>query len=252
MKIEKIKKTGSKYTLTLDNGQKIITYDNVILKNNLLFSKKIDEKDLNKILEDTNYYQMYNKVVNLISQRLRSEKEIREYLTKNSVLKKEQNKIIQELKKIDLINDYKYAKAYTNDKINLSLDGPYKIQKHLEKNKIDQDIIIKVINEINQTTIDEHLKKIISKKTNTTIKKSEYAFKQKLTQYLINQGYSSSDIKKHLENIHIKPSGDEMEKIYNKLQKKYDGEKLIYNLKNKLYAKGYKIEDINNFINQKL
>ena len=35
MKITKISKTGSKYKITLDSGEVIDTYDDVILNNNL-------------------------------------------------------------------------------------------------------------------------------------------------------------------------------------------------------------------------
>ena len=37
--------------------------------------------------------------------------------------------------------------------------------------------------------------------------------------------------------------------IYQKLQKKYTDEKLLYYLKSKLYSKGYTTEQINEFIN---
>ena len=50
MKIEKIKKLKSgKYKLELDNDQSIITYDDVILKNNLLYNKEIDNDKLNEL-----------------------------------------------------------------------------------------------------------------------------------------------------------------------------------------------------------
>ena len=50
MKIEKIKKSGSKYKITLDNGEVISTFDDVILENNLLFDKNIDSSLLNKFI----------------------------------------------------------------------------------------------------------------------------------------------------------------------------------------------------------
>lgn len=248
MKIVKIKKAGSKYKITLDNGDIITTYDNVILKNNLLYSKSIDEKLLDKINNDNIYYQSYNKIVDMIARRLRSKYEIKQYLIKNKVLEKDINKIIAELEKIGLVNDYNYALAYTNDKMNLSLDGPYKIKKHLQQHKIDSEIINDIISKIDQNKVNEHLNKIILKKINTNIKVSEYVFKQKLKNYLLNQGYSLVDIEKNLEKINIKPKEDEMKKIYNKLSKKYKDDKLLYNLKAKLYNKGYTQEEINNFI----
>ena len=68
MEIKNIKKLKSgKYKLELNNDKKIVTYDEVILNRNLLFNKNIDEDLLNKIEIDTNYYDVYTKVLKYIS-----------------------------------------------------------------------------------------------------------------------------------------------------------------------------------------
>jgi len=253
MKIEKIQKKGSKYKITLDNGEVINTYDDVILENNLLYDKNIDSDLLNKINTDTIYYESYNKAIKMISRRLRSEFEIRKYLDKCMVLEEDKEKIISTLKRIGLIDDFRFAKAYTNDKINLSLDGPYKISRNLEGFKVDSSIIHEVISNIDENIVLEHLNKIINKKVNSNTKYSEFVLKQKLMTYLVNLGYDSSMIKSCLDNIHINNdvSFREMEKIYLKLSKKYSDDELYYKLKNKLYSKGFKMEEINKFIDEK-
>ena len=86
MKIEKIKKLNSgKYKIELDDKNKIITYDDVILKHNLLFNKDIDSSKLNELNIDTKYYDIYNKCVKYISVRIRSIYEIKEYLRKKEI-----------------------------------------------------------------------------------------------------------------------------------------------------------------------
>ena len=122
MKIEKYEKIGSsKYRLYLENGEVIDTYDDVILKNNLLYKKEIDGELFNQLNNDTKYYDIYNKCVKLISIRLRSEKEIDEYLDKNNILVEQKNKIISELKNNGLINDKQFTRAFIVDKINFKL-----------------------------------------------------------------------------------------------------------------------------------
>ncbi len=252
MKIEKIKKSGSKYKITLDNGEVISTFDDVILENNLLFDKNIDSSLLNKINTDTTYYEIYNKVLMMISRRLRSEHEIREYLDKTMVDINDKEKIIDNLKRIGLINDYNFAKAYTNDKINLSLDGPFKIAKELESHNIDSSIINEMI-DIPSEVIDERLDKIISKKVKANKKYSGFVLKQKLIVYLVNLGYGRSDINRHLSLITL-DNGlmfKEMEKFYKKYALKYNGDELYLKFRNKLYSKGYSLEEINEFVNKK-
>ena len=77
MKIKNIKKVGTKYKLILDSGEIITTNEHVIINSNLLYTKKITEKQLNKIKEETIYYENYDKILKMINRKIRSEYEIR-------------------------------------------------------------------------------------------------------------------------------------------------------------------------------
>ena len=60
MNIIKIKKLkNGKYKITLNNGEILELYDDVILKNNILFKKEISDELLNDVNKDNNYYFYY-------------------------------------------------------------------------------------------------------------------------------------------------------------------------------------------------
>lgn len=246
MHIKSIKKKGSEYLIILDN-ETLKVNEEVLINNNILYSKKLSNKDIKKIKEETVYYENYSKALKMINRKMRSEKEIRKSL--KDISKEEIDKIIDKLKEINLLNNEVYAESYVNDKINLSLDGPYKIKKELELNDIESEYIEKALEKFTQDLIDEKLEKLINKKLKTN-KDTEYIFKQKTALYLLNLGYSKEDINSHLENIKIDNSNleKEMEKIYNKLKTKYEGYTLKNKLKQKLYLKGFNNDEINNFI----
>lgn len=250
MKIKSIKKIKNKYNIVLENNEIITTNDHVIINNNLLYDKKLTQKELAKIKEETIYYENYDKILKMINRKLRSEFEIRKILNKNEVSEIDQNKMIDNLKEIGLINDEVFAESYTNDKINLTLEGPYKIKKELEDHQIDSIYIENALNNFTQNLIDEKIEKIINKKIKSNNKDTDHIFKQKISLYLSNLGYSKEDINNHLENIKLDNSKleKEMEKIYNKLKTKYQGYTLKMKLKQKLYIKGFTNEEINNFI----
>lgn len=250
MKIINIKKIGNKYKIILDNGDVITTNDHVIVNSNILYQKKITEKQLEQIKTETTYYENYDKILKMINRKIRSEYEIRQTLKKNQVSTEDTDKMIQKLKDINLINDELFAESYTNDKINLTLDGPYKIKQDLEANNIDNIYIEKALSNFTQDQIDTKLEKIINKRLKANHKDTDYIFKQKTSVYLTNLGYSREDITHHLDNLKIDNSKleKEMEKIYNKLKTKYDGYTLHNKLKQKLYSKGFTNEEINNFI----
>ena len=250
MKIKNIKKKGNKYQIVLDNGEDLIVNDHVLINNNLLYKNKITAKDLDQIKKETVYYEHYSKVLNMLNRKKRSQYEIASYLNKNNVSQEESDKIINHLKEIGFINDEEYAESYINDKIGLTLDGPYKIKKELEEKHIDDTYISNVLEIFTDDLIDEKIDRLINKKLKANNKDTEYIFKQKMTLYLSNMGYSKDDIYSHLDSIKIdnKHLEKEMEKIYEKLKQKYSGYTLQNKLKQKLYAKGFKSEEINDFI----
>lgn len=248
MKIEKIKKTGSKYKIVFDDNTVLKTYDDVIINSGLLFSKDIDAEDLNKLNIDTNYYDIYYKTVNYITRKLRSEKETIEFINKNNVNDKDKKEVIKKLKEIGLINDANFVKAYISDKINLSNDGPDKIRKSLLEHDISSDIIDENIDKIDNQLIKEKLIKLITKKISNT-KYSGYVLRQKIINDFINLGYSRELINEVYDNISINKT-DLLKKEYNKLYKKlcvkYSGYELENKIKTKLYQKGFTMDEINN------
>ena len=199
MKIKEIKKNkNGKYKIILDNDEIINTYDDVILNNGLLFHKEIDSELLNKLNAETNYYEIYNKTIKFIEKKLRSKKEIITFLNKNKVGESDKEKIINKLESIKLINDELFANAYSQDRINLSSDGPYKIINDLRKNDISEEII-EIIDEnkcSNSNIINNEYKKIYTKFS----KKYEGIELERLIKNkLIQKGFSSEEI----ENIEV-------------------------------------------------
>ena len=255
MKIEKIKKLNSgKYKIELDDKNKIITYDDVILKHNLLFNKDIDSSKLNELNIDTKYYDIYNKCVKYISARLRSEKEISIYLDKFNLEESDKTKIIEDLKNIGFINDTNFTKAYISDRIYLSNDGIEKIRKNLLEHNIDSNLIEEELSKIDKNVIKEKLTKLISKKIKSNHKDSNYIMRKKIYNDIINLGYSSEDFNECYESLETDDNSNlkrEFDKWYKKLSTKYNGEEIYYKIKQKLYQKGYNISDIDILIQEK-
>lgn len=250
-KIQKLK--NNKYNLIID-GEKIITYDNVILDNNLLFKKEINKDLYNKIIEDTNFYDVYNVVVKYILKKRRSEKEINEYLKKYNLESNKKNIIVSKLKSINLIDDIGFCKAYINDNIYLSKKGINKIKTELLNHNIPINIIEKELKRVDNNLFDERLNKLIIKKINSNHKYSNSFLKQKILNEMINLGYDKEKILK-IVNENLSDDDNilekEFEKLHIKLSKKYNNLELYKNIKAKLLYKGFNIEDINNIIEKK-
>lgn len=254
MEVKNIKKLRSgKYELTLVSGEKIITYDEVIIKNNLLYKKDISDSELEEIEKINSFYDIYNKAIKYISKKMRSTREIKEYIEKNDLSSKEEEELINKLKKIGLINDDMYVKAYVSDKIHLTSDGPTKIKNELLKNNIKEEIIDDELSKIDEEYLINKLKKIINKKVKTS-KTSSYNTRQKIYSELTNMGYS----KELIDECYNDDRDEEgfLERDFNKIykdisKKETDENKIFLKIKQKLYQKGYKLEQIDKIINEK-
>lgn len=252
MKIKQIKKQGTKYKIILENNEIITTYDEIILANNILYKKEIDETLIQKITNENENVEAYNKIIKFIKTKLRSRKEIEEYMNKQNIEKQEQQKILKKLEEQKLINDKLYVQAFIHDKISFSNEGPNKIRKELIKNQIDENDIEEELKKIDNEQIKEKLTKLIIKKISTNKKYSNNIIKQKILNHFINLGYEKNDILYILETNTQKDNEilkKEYIKLLNKLKNKYKDDELKFKIKQKLYQKGFEIDEINNLLN---
>ncbi len=247
MKVLKYKKIKNKYRVYFDNDIKIDLNDNIILKYELLLKKEIDSKTFDKLVLDNNKEDIYNKAVNYISIKIRSKDEIYNYLNKKGYDKEDINNVIDRLKKNNLINDDLYIKSYIHDKFYLSSDGLNKIKRYLIDLRLDESIIDKYISEINREDIIDKLNKLVDKKIKSNKTYNGNILRMRLVNYFYELGYDKSDIEEILNTkslVDIDNGIKEYNKLYNKYSKKYEGYELENLIRNKLYQKGYDLNEI--------
>lgn len=247
IKYEKLK--NNRYKLLLDNDDTITLYDDVILKNDLLLTKNIE--DINKLISENEYYDAYYDSIKYISRKLRATNEIVKYLNKkydNSII----DNVINRLKEEKYLNDSLFASSYIHDAFILSNKGYYKIYNELENLGINSDIIKDNLDKINYNEWKDKLNKIIIKKVNTNKNYSNNKLKNKINNDMINLGYSKDMISDVLNSINKEDSNDILiknyNKLYNKLSKKYEGKELKYQLLNRLLKEGFEYDVINKII----
>ncbi len=202
MKIIKYeKKHNGNYLIYLDDGRKIKLNEDVILKYKLLYKKEIDEFLLEEIIQDNNNYDIYNKCINYIGVRLRSEHEIKEYMARKGVSNELINETITRLYKNKLLNDDAFANAFVNDKLSFTTMGPKRIRQEWEKHYIDNDIINKYIYAIDEAVINEKINKQIAKLIKSN--KNKPNLKNKIYTNLTNLGYTYDEIMYNLNKYDI-------------------------------------------------
>ncbi len=236
------KKKGNQYEITFNNRDKINLYDDVILKYDLLITKEVDSERLKVIMEYNSYLKSYYEALKYINVKLRTETEIRKKLKDYS--HEAIDYTINRLRNDGYLNEELYIKSYINDVINLKMEGPNKILYELKKLGFPENLINNYLdtfpNEIWLAKID----KIITKKINSNHNLSSLVLKQKIIQDLHQRGFANKDINLVIANHDFQDNHliyeKEYEKLKNKLAKKYSGSELEYQIKSKLYQKGFR------------
>ena len=244
MKILKYeKKKNGMYQVFFDNDNNIDISEEIILKYNLLLKKDIDNSLIDKMLDENKIYIAYNLAIKYISIKMRSRKEIREYLSKKNIDYDSINEVIKILEKEKYLDDDSYAKAFVNDKMVLSNDGPNKIRSKLIELGINSNSINIALELFDYDLQKEKVTKMAKKLVEVNRNKSAALLKNKIITYLVNLGYDKSVINSVLSTVEIKNDKDiakkEYEKIYNKLSRKYSGSDLEFRVKQKMYALGF-------------
>ena len=194
------------------------------------------------------YYEIYNMALTYIEIKMRTSKEIKDYLNKKNFNTKLIDEVLDRLNKEGYLNEEKYIDAFVNDKVNLTNWGPYKIKKSLLDLELDETLVNNKLNTINENIWNGKIEKIINKKLNSLKNKSTYTVKNKLKIDLYNLGYDNNLIEENLNNLNLNNNENikkEYSKAYNKYSKKYMNQELYQKVKSYLYRKGYKIEEIN-------
>lgn len=234
----------------------LILYDDVIIKHNILYKKEIADNDIEIFLKENYKYEVYNKLLKYINKKIRSKKEITNFLNKYELSLEDKKFIDEKLKLLGLNDDIVFLESFIYDKFNFTNYGPYKIKKELLEHNINEELIDQKIREISSNDVYEKLTKLVLKKIKLNHRYSKNEFVRKTTIDLINLGYDKQMIediinKQYTTNNDLNLLEKEYDKLFKKYLKKYSNDKLIYIIKQKLYLKGFNVDDINEIISKK-
>lgn len=219
-------------------------YEEVILKYNLLLSKKIDDKK--SILKYNEKCDVYYAALKYLKSRAHSKKEVYEYLKKKEYSSEFIDEAVSKLESQGYINDLVYARSFFNNKIITTSHGPLIIKKELQDKGVPLEIICEVLDDytddIQKDKIDKRVNRIIASSRG----KSNKAIMLKIRNDLYKEGFSKNVIDSQLQDVKLSDDADvykmQYEKLYKKYSRKYSGYELEFKVKQALYQKGFSYE----------
>ena len=196
MKITAIKqqvKRADRYSIYLDGKYSFSLGEGELLKLGLHTGQELTEEELGNYQEESSFGKWFDKTLNLLSYRLRSEWELRDYLKRKDCPPEITERILNKLCINGYVNDEQFARRWVENRRLLKATSRRRLAQELKQKRISSEIIDKVL-AADKDEVDERevLKELVEKK------RARYPDQTKLMQYLARQGYNYDDIKSAL------------------------------------------------------
>ena len=199
MIVSNLKQLKNKNYLVTIDGNDYKFDEEIILKYRLVKGKELDEKTLNEAILKNNIAIYYNKALNYAAKYQKGSNEIYDYLKKYELEDKDIYQIIDKLKNIKIINDDKLINDLVSSLVYKG-NGINMIKEKLYQKKFNSNLIDEALKQINYDDYYDALNKLaIKAKEKYKKEENEYKKKIKIKNYLLQRGYTYSDI----ENIDI-------------------------------------------------
>lgn len=197
MKISDIKrqvKRVDRYSIYID-GKYMFSFSELELVNSgVRIGREYTQEEVEELQNKALIDKGYDRALNLIMRRPRSEWELADYLKRKDYTKEISNTIIEKLREKGYVDDADFARRWVESRRLLKATSKRRLQQELRQKRVSDEIIELVIAE-DETDEQQVLLELIDKKRTQT----RYQDDAKLIQYLIRQGYNYSDIKLAME-----------------------------------------------------
>ncbi len=227
----------------------------VLIKFQLKKGMELDDFSFLEIQYQDDIRKAYNLAVNFLARRMRSEKEIRDYLVKKEVEEPVINEVLHKLTAQKYINDMEFALAFVRTQANTTDKGPDLIMLELKEKGIAEGLRLQALEEFPREQQLDKAVKLSGKFFEKNSKDSLKIQKQKLEQLLLRKGYPFEIIQIAVQETGGSSETDEeMEAI------RYQGEKAVrkfsnlsefefrQKMKQTLYRKGFSLDVIEKYL----
>lgn len=195
-KITKQKKHNNLYNIFVDDTFYCSLSDLELSVRSLRIGQILTNKELKDLQSTSEYNKTYSRALYYLQYGPRSEYQMRIYLLQRGYTQSYIDKAISQLIADNYINDLEYAKSFVMDRQLYKLKSNSYITTQLIKKGISRDVIEESLEQEDLSDQGSLIKIVTIKKYHQSAK---YQDRQKMTQYLLRQGFKYSDISKALE-----------------------------------------------------
>jgi len=165
------------------------------LRLGLKVEQRLSEKRIKEIIKKAEFQKISDKLIRFATLRPRSKREINDWFRKHKVYQGLHEELFDKLKRLDLIDDAKFAIWWVEQRNSFRPRGKRALEAELRQKGIEKDFIIKALDKVK---IDEVkiAKELLRKKKYRWEKLDKFEAKKKMTGFLARKGFGWNIIKK--------------------------------------------------------
>ncbi|WP_203363852.1 recombination regulator RecX [Bacillus sp. REN10] len=255
-KISQQEKRKDRYNIFLNEEYAFSVDEALLIRFHLKKGMDISKEDIEVITRQDGVQKGLNIAIHFLSIRMRSEKEVRDYLQKKEIEPEAIEEIIRSLHRLNYLDDAQFAKAYMNTQINTTDKGPIVIQRELKEKGIQEKWIEEVLLSFDFSSQLEKATALANKYRKKYKKESFIVQKQKIEQALMRKGYGWDVIQEAVVAEQASEDEEQQEALMYQAEKahrkysKYTGGEYRQKMKQSLYRKGFSISEIEKAMEQ--
>ena len=185
----------------IDNQYAFPLYLSELRRFNIETGNEITGDSLEKI-EEILYKRIRERILYLLDSSPRTEYEIRTKLFKSGYIEVYVTPVINRIKEYGYIDDYAYARMYSESLRNSKNNSRRVIEQKLYQKGISAEIISRIMDEVSIDETDLIFKVLKKKKVDTeNYNNMDYATRRKVYGYLISKGFAPSNISRCLGEL---------------------------------------------------
>ncbi|WP_245747350.1 recombination regulator RecX [Anaerobacillus alkalidiazotrophicus] len=242
---------GEQYAFSVDQGV-LVTFQ---LRKGLEITKEL----LTEITHEEMIRKGYHHALNYLSYRMRSKKEVIDYLIKKEFDKEVISIVVDRLIEEKYINDAEFSNAFVRSRINLTNKGPELVKKELIEKGISN---VEITESLKMYTFEDQIEKastLLLKKNLNTKRTSRTEYYNKMKLLLLSKGFTY-EIAQHALQKLIEETVEDFDAEWDAVT--YQGEKALRKYKNEdgwekkkkikqyLYRRGFTVDLIEKFIEE--
>ena len=170
----------------------------VLVKYNLYKGKEVNKEELNAILDEEEKFKAKDYAYNLISYRMRTEKEITERMERKGYNPRIIEEVVENLKGLGLVNDEKFAEMWVKERMETNPHSNFIFIQELLKKGVEEEIAKRVVDKL--VGVEERskmLKKLVEKAERKYKNADREKRKRLILSYLSRRGFSYEEISKY-------------------------------------------------------